>query len=495
MIKIIITTIILFIIFIIILLSFNVKIEYFSNIIISKTYVVLTDNNRNEINPTVWFKFDNNQIPHFNDGTSANNWTSTNATITNSDFTKGSGSLLISSSSKIISTPSSFNISNKSFTISYWIKSPFTENNHIFGRYGGTGYGSFPYVSQYLLLSTYSSTGFSFSFNYDDLYVNLSSNEFNSYKNVWTHFAYVFYITNKRRELYINGILRGNDTSINPYRANDNGQYIINESGVNTNTYIDDFRIYAGTALSEDQVYELYTGYKKIGEVIETSTNCSANMTASGAITEIPDPNMNINVISTITKRNDHIYSQSFGNGTITYNLTFSKYFNDDYIPSNLLLRNNKLTAFTIDNYNNNGDYTGIFTTNLPENLAFGLIKYPQKGEFIHIRFPSSIILKRYGFIADPQWISREPGTWALYAGNRLLETSNVNSTLLINNTTRLNNNSYCSANEFKYIHDIKDNNTSGNELLFIFPSLASSTSPNNPGRILSFMQLLLFSA
>jgi hypothetical protein len=221
---------------------------------------------------------------------------------------------------------------------------------------------------------------------------------------------------------------------------------------------------------------------KKTNSYIDNSSDCPVNLIPSGEIKQVPDTNMNISVISTITKLNDNTYNQAFGNGNITYTITFSKYFNDDYVPTNLFLRNNKTTAFAIGNYNN-----GIFIKN---NVNIGYNStYTEKGEYIHIRLPSDITLKRYGFKADKTAVPRAPGSWALYTGNRLLENTNVNKQLIVSNSIKLDNNSYCQKNQFTYIQDIQTNNISGNELLFIFPSLAGSAN------VLSFLELLLFSS
>jgi len=250
---------------------------------------------------------------------------------------------------------------------------------------------------------------------------------------------------------------------------------------------------------------ELY-GVEEILD-IPVLTNCIANVNSSGLIKQIPYTDDAITNISAINKINDYIFNQSFNNAGITYTITFSRYLDNDYSPINLLSRNNKLTVFydsiNRDNYDRNGNYIGIFSRNT--NIVPNLNNYNQKGDFIHIRLTSSssssssssnfpINLKRYGFIADEQRVSKAPGTWALYAGTRLLEPSTKNATLLVNNTNRLNSNSYCSANLFTYIHDINSNETSANELLFIFTSLTESSNNNNE-KVLSFMKLLLFTS
>lgn len=220
----------------------------------------------------------------------------------------------------------------------------------------------------------------------------------------------------------------------------------------------------------------------KNNSYIDNSKDCPVNYIPSGEIKQVPDTNMNISVISKITKLNDNTYNQAFGNGNITYTLTFSKYFNDDYVPTNLLLRNNKIAAFAIGNYNN-----GIFNNN---NINIGYnSSYPEKGEFIHIRLPSNITLKRYGFKADKTAVPRAPGSWALYTGLRLLEPTPNKKDLLVSNSMKLDNNNYCEKNQYIYYHDIQTNVISGNELLFIFPSLAGSAN------VLSFMELLLYSS
>jgi len=487
----------------------NTKIEYFNNILVSKQYNIIKDASGNDINPKIWYKFDNNNF--LLDNQNLVNLTNIrNCSINTTDFIKGNGSIQFTGSS-CVESKNTIHFREPNFTISVWAKLTNKENNiktiaaNRAGNNGGwalyvTGKGE-RYADNIGNIQS-NTLVLWFAYNPSLGYwpvAKFLDNYFPKYENIWTHIAIIGKKTGYGDDIecrcYINGILIS--IVLSTYVNTQNVRFRIGDITdgaevqfpLNAGSLIDDFRYY-NQILNEEQIYELYSGYKRIGEIIETSTTCSIYNSPSGIINQIPNTNMNFNNISSITRINDYVYTQSFGDGNITYDLIFSKFFNDNYIPTNLFLRNNKLSAFTIDNYDENGIYTGIFST----TYNFGLNNYMEKGEFIHITLPTNIILKRYGFRADNQWVSRAPGTWSLYTGTNLIWNHGVKIIPLVKNQNRLSNNNYCSGNLFTYIHDISNNTNSGNELLFIFTSLASSTSVNNPGRVLSFMEILLFS-
>ena len=504
MIKIILTTIIIFMILIIFLLILNTKIEYFNNISILNTrYTILKDNNNNEILPHLWYKFDENNLGlNYGSYGSIYNLINQNVTLNTTNIVKGTGSASFNGRDSYLYASSSPDLNNKNISVCFWQK---RNTNNL--EQGTIAFGSAEANRNHFSVGIINNRLYLTCYNDD-----VQSDTIITSTTDWNFYTVTFNKDTLRVNLYINGVLTGGRNIGGRLNINQNrlwvGRYYnqyVSGSGVWTNSLIDDLRMYE-IELTEDQVFELYAGYKKVGEVIDTSTNCMANMNSSGFINRIPDTNFDITNISAINKINDYIFNQSFNNAGITYTLTFSRYLDNDYIPTNLLSRNNKLTVFydsiNRDNYDENGNYIGIFSRNT--NIIPNLNNYPQKGDFIHIRLTSSsstsfsnipIKLKRYGFTADAQRPSRAPGTWALYAGTRLLEPSNTNRTLLVNNTTRLNNNSYCSANVHTYIHDISANETSANELLFIFTSLADFGRNNNSGGVLSFMNLLLFTS
>lgn len=506
MIKLILTSIIIFIILLIVLLTLNVKIEYFIDVFTTKQYIILKDNNNNPINPVVWYKFDSDNI-NKDDINPANNLIYNSGSVSK-DYIKGNettgGSLYLGNGTyaKMPINNINLNTINKNNGISFTFWGKFNSSTGSWARIFDFGMQSInipSYGSRSILIAryaTYNNLIFYISSRdqccpgYEDAGYAIIGNE-NYFDGQWRNYTWTI-SKDGIWNIYINGSKVLNNFNANriipEFNNNNNkfynyfGKSLYNHDGY-LNGNLDDYRIY-DRILTEDQIYELYSGYKKVGETIDTSSTCVANINPSGEISQIPSTNMKITNISAITKITDYMYNQSFGDGTTKYTLTFSKYFNDNYIPTNLFLRNNNQSAFTMDNYDDNGNYKGVFS----------LPNYPQKGEFIHLKLPSAVILKRYGFKAIEDYVSRAPGTWALYTGTRLLD-STTNAIQLVNNTTVLNNNNYCNNNSFTYIHDISANITSGDELLFIFPSLASSISRNSPGRILHFSELLLFKA
>ena len=121
MIKLIITSIIIFIAIILLLLMLNVKIEYFSNnIFISKTYNILKDSSGNNINPKIWYKLDNTNFTDDEMGL-VNLTNLRNCTPNTTDFIKGNASLQFTGRSSLESRPTTL-FGDSTFSISVWVK-------------------------------------------------------------------------------------------------------------------------------------------------------------------------------------------------------------------------------------------------------------------------------------------------------------------------------------------------------------------------------------
>jgi len=510
MIKIIITTIILFIIFIILLLSFNVKIEYFNDLT-SREYTILKDTNNNNINPIVWYKFDSTNLNK--DEINANNNLSFNSgTADKAEFKKGSnqtGSSLLLRNGGFAKMPLNLNLNsiNKANGITFSFYAKLEPSCGWWSRIFDFGMQSInvpSYGSRSILIARldgenrlifYISSRDPCCPGYEDAGYAYIQNE-NYFDGRWRH--YTWSITKEGYwNIYVNGDkLIGNfyTNRIIPEFNNNNGKQhnyfgkslYNHDGGLDAN--IDDFRIY-DRILNDEQVYKLANGYNRVGEIIDTSTNCTIYNTSSGIIRQIPPANMNITIVSPIKRLNDAVYEQTFGDGTTSYTITFSKFHSDNYSPIKLFRKTNvdDIIAYSIDNYDDKGDYIGVFINN-PD---LGLNNFSEKGDFLHFRFPSKITLKRYGFVADKNWVSRAPGTWVIYGLNRTRNEMRQ----LVKNTQRLNNNNYCVGNLYTFIQNINENTFECDEIIFIFTGLASSTSQNSPGRVLSFTEILLYSS
>ena len=87
-----------------------------------RSYPILKDANNLTINPLAWYKFDSDGITT---DTSGNGYTLTNngtVVLNTNDFVKGNASLSMSASTQYLNNSSFFNITNKSWSVSFWLK-------------------------------------------------------------------------------------------------------------------------------------------------------------------------------------------------------------------------------------------------------------------------------------------------------------------------------------------------------------------------------------
>jgi hypothetical protein len=162
----------------------------------------------------------------------------------------------------------------------------------------------------------------------------------------------------------------------------------------------------------------------------------------------------------------------------------FSQIYSSDFSPIKLFNKNNfdDFLSFKLANYDIDGNYKGNVYFNNISNII-------ERGDFIRIKLPNQVILKRYGFKIVSNWVSRAPGTWSIY-----IRDYNTNQFIqLLSNTNRLTTNNYCEANLYTFTHDIEKNKLMSDEYLFIFTGLARGSVERRVENPLCINELLLF--
>lgn len=230
------------------------------------------------LKPNLWCKFDTGTLTT-NDGTDAitltNNGTATNAGIS----VRGNNSISFNGTNQDIT--GSLNINNGSFSISLWtyIKAIgtgfhfFTFGNSV--SYNGLFYLAFRTTTRYEI-GVYGTYG------------NTTTEVFANEINNWVHIVITFNINTSTFYIYRNGVKLTNQYSILPVAMalNSNFQIASMVSAANWyNGYIDDFRVYKNTVLSQDQIDELYNGRRLNYPIIKNESYLPANSTTN-------DPNI-----------------------------------------------------------------------------------------------------------------------------------------------------------------------------------------------------------
>jgi len=250
------------------------NIDFINTSNLDKSYPILKDTSGNDINPTLWYKFDNplnigeetynpqsNSLFIYNYNSNYNFY-STESCKGNYSFQGHGGG----NSQENISVPTHYlsrdigiNINNINWSISLWVffergynyyDEPFfnwgSDRNQYKNFYAGYNTGRQIYIDNYnsRILST--------SSYYEDVFV-------------WTHIVYTFNTTTRAIRIYRNGCEVG--YGIFNSQFNTNGVLQIGTWWNNEYKFkgkIDDFRVYRNLILTPIQVMELYEGRVEI---------------------------------------------------------------------------------------------------------------------------------------------------------------------------------------------------------------------------------------
>ena len=192
-----------------------------------------------------WYKFDGN----LNDSSGNNQHISSTITTSTSDFVKGSRSLYGTSTSAT-GNVGTIDLSNRSFTITVWMKLN-SLDRYFFSQ--GTGV----LTNKSLIMGIRATSGlYTLVFYNNDLN---STGSYTSDLNKWVHLAFIVEKNSSGlsdRYIYRNGILIGSDFN----RANFTGSGTLRINGYTTTRgftgYMDDFRVY-NRALSQTEINQV----------------------------------------------------------------------------------------------------------------------------------------------------------------------------------------------------------------------------------------------
>jgi len=255
-----------------------------------------------DINPILWYKFDDSSTQMLLDSASSNNLTNYGATYDITSYIKGNGSIKFSSASSQYSIiPNNFNWSiintTNGISFSWWAKNNSSSGTWArmfdFGNKNSTADGGCRTVMS-------SRNGAStdhkfeitnpteFNYGYTSSY-NFVTSGVNYYDGIWRHYVWTI-TTSGIWNIYINNtkILDNNQKIAIPTMTgtiiNYLGKSLYNSDGISDGN-LDDFRIY-NFVLSSIQVQELYKGRVEIYNL--NSNNLTANISTTqilGSIT------------------------------------------------------------------------------------------------------------------------------------------------------------------------------------------------------------------
>ena len=251
-----------------ILQLYNLNINYNNSIIYQdNSYPILSN-----LNPDIWYKFDTTIGESID--SSGNNNTLIIPTYSHTypiNFIKGDNSKHFNGTNQTSCQTNNFNLNSSSFNICLWIypeliktdtyETRFNAYNPIFSMGSGMQFEiGYNIENKYYL-----------KFGTTTVLSTLSYNDINS----WVYLTYQFDIVNKYIYIYRNGILIAQNTTT--YVLNTNNYLYMAYGGTRTdipcfyNGYMDDFRIYKGTLLTQSQILELYNGKLNVTTYVKTN--------------------------------------------------------------------------------------------------------------------------------------------------------------------------------------------------------------------------------
>ena len=244
--------------------------------------LLLTNNNYsilNNINPVIWYKFEDNSNQMLIDSSGNNNTLTNinNATFDNNIYIKGNGSISFNANfTQYLTNPSTtFNISNRDFSVTFWAY-PQSSTNGTFILLGIDGNNTGVFICYGLTgLSQYYNAWAFGNYNVGNDQISSVFNDVNK----WVHIAYTVNSTTKNRILYRNGIKIAEGTTINNLSTSSSAIFIgaiPPVTSYKSTGKLDDFRIY-DICLSSSQIQDLYENSKTNvlinGNIYSTGSN------------------------------------------------------------------------------------------------------------------------------------------------------------------------------------------------------------------------------
>ena len=319
------------------------------------SYNTINNKYNDNITPTIWYKFDNNLLDSSGNNNTLIQTGGNNITFSSNVFYKGSYSLIPSSDIKDtllqLQSTNNYTIDNitNCITISFWyyIKTTldsydtliysFTNQNCCIQRSAATNFFAFKFAGSDWFTST----------------INYSID----YK--WHHLVMIGEKINLASRITI--YLDGNYISVN----NINGSGTWNPYTEKFAVYggssaaianLDDLRVYVGTILTSDEIYNLFNNYATFFHIANnqltynesniTNTQLTNNFNVSGNINcrdvYVNDTSL-LKIINNKYENNTIIYDESFSNNAI--------YQTSNYTNNYILFNNNNFINVNSNNY------------------------------------------------------------------------------------------------------------------------------------------------
>ena len=390
-----------------------------------------------------WYKFNNN----YNDSSGNNTLTAVGSFSFDSvNFKNNQYSIIQSTLSGsqfantiyLESTSANLNLTNKSFSISFWIKIliPDTSTSFRILSFGNVG------TNGNMILISWVGTYFRLGFYNDDLNIPAytSAQIANEINNRWVHLCFTFNNITKFREIYVNGIKLAFGTSTNiptvssifrightPSLAS--GVLDYNASFVGN---IDDLRIY-NRVLTQDEINILNTSKYNMS-IVRKDTRLSFQINNSS----IYEPLINNNTWNHLTwniKKNyicinngDKYYYDTRALTPISikyppYPMTASENTFEGYTYRATAFDSGGGNAFSAFDNAISYDSTSSYATNLlnasaigTSGISFGSDSY--QGYYLGIDMGQLVIIDYYNIWKQPTLPERRPRNWRIYATN-----------------------------------------------------------------------------
>jgi len=457
----------------------------------NKKYSILKDTNGNNINPIIWYKFDDSSsigIDSMNRLNLGQLTTYNIPTYDTSSYIKGSGSANFAQKQTLYQTYNYSDFTN-AITISFWIKI------NGYGSYGSYDTIMINRQNQHIfyLCRNASTTNFTITI-FGSGYVN--NKHLNGLFTLDYTWKYITIIAEKsgtavKITSYLNGVLNATSTTGN-WNITGLQSFELGDPTLSIIANIDDMRFY-NIALTQAQIMTLYNDISysttNYADVIEDTKNIAIDYELIKYPTTFPES------ISDTINGSFNNYNQTYTINGLTYTINYSSY-NTEFKNATPLYLFDGNTNNVFDSKNINLNNGGYFNDNSSNIYDYSTGSYKGdcffnnkdiKGEWVSITYPNEFILKSYGFIAKSSLINLAPGSWILYGKD-----SNGNLNVIDSNDNQLLESDYNNKNNY-YKRIINKNIINAKTYTFVFTKLAKSNTNNFDDNNLNFIEILMF--